>query len=486
MLRKLRSSDLLSPDFPKRIGYTHAELAALPEDAMRGVVASGIAATARATNYRELEDIVRELGQDRYEPAVPTLTALWTECALVPVRVASGHALRAIGSPGARAALQALIDDHDSPSTFLAVQAIFDDDRTTAFDRCAPYFRHELLLQPGGAVIPREIVEAFCPWSFTYPNGVEVPQWRAPWVPELLVNDRRWLDLCIRLRHDSSLGDVARNALRYADREIVNTALEAVVRNAPPRIVAPSTKPVGDLAARYVRGEHDEVWRELRAYAAIAGDLREEALAVARETMRRVARAADLIAERLAARGWTAHSGTLRTAPSPEDRVMSNRIATFTGEPLPVSLDAFWETVGGIDFVWNYDGDATPPGLGVDLDMTEMDPLAVHPPATADWQLEEWEDGRSGVHPELLGPHHLSLAPDHLHKANISGGPPYGVELPFRGADPIFVNEAHGLPFVDYLRLCFRWGGFPRLERHADRADVRACVARLCDGIEPF
>lgn len=317
-----------------------------------------------------------------------------------------------------------------------------------------------------------------------------MPQWRAPWAAELLVNDRRWFDLCIRLRHDSVLGDVARNALRYANREIVNSALEAALGSEPPRIVAPSTKAVGDLVARYVRGEHNEVWRELRAYPAISGDLREEALAVARETMRRVARAADLIARRLADQGWTALSGKLRTAPAPEDRAMFDRIATFTGELLPVSLEAFWETVGGVDFVWNYDdGDddaPTPPGLGVDLDMTEMDPLAVDPPATAEWQFEEWEDRRSGVHPELLDPYDLNLAPDHLHKANISGGPPYGVELPFRGADPIFVNEAHGLPFVDYMRLCFRWGGFPRLERHADRSDVRAFVARMCEGLEPF
>lgn len=110
LLRKLQNSDLFSPDFPKRIRYTHAEWAALPEDAMRGVHAPGIAAISRATNYRELDDIVRELGRTKYEPAVPTLTALWNECALVPVRIASGHALREIGSPEARAALQTLIE----------------------------------------------------------------------------------------------------------------------------------------------------------------------------------------------------------------------------------------------------------------------------------------------------------------------------------------------------------------------------------------
>jgi hypothetical protein len=180
--------------------------------------------------------------------------------------------------------------------------------------------------------------------------------------------------------------------------------------------------------------------------------------------------------------------GKLRTPPAPGDLAIFERIASFTGEPLPASLQAFWEIVGGIDFVWDYDdgGEDEVPSLEVDLDMVEMDPLSIDPPAFAEGLFEEWEHRRHGVQPELVDPCELVLAPDYLHKANISGGPPYGMELPFRGADPVFLNEEHKLPFVDYLRLCFRWGGFPHLERHANQPDVRAFVARMCDGIEPF
>ena len=80
----------------------------------------------------------------------------------------------------------------------------------------------------------------------------------------------------------------------------------------------------------------------------------------------------------------------------------------------------------------------------------------------------------------------LDLAPDYLHKANTSGGAPYRIELPFFGADPDFVNEAHELPFVDYLRLCFRWAGFPRLEGHADRPNVREFLQMMGNGLERF
>ena len=91
---------------------------------------------------------------------------------------------------------------------------------------------------------------------------------------------------------------------------------------------------------------------------------------------------------------------------------------------------------------------------------------------------------RSSDH--LVDPFNLDLASDRLHKANVSGGAPYGVELPCAGADPILANEEHGLPLVDYLHLGFRWAGFPRLERHAAEPDVRGFVAAMIADLETF
>jgi hypothetical protein len=103
--------------------------------------------------------------------------------------------------------------------------------------------------------------------------------------------------------------------------------------------------------------------------------------------------------------------------------------------------------------------------------------------------FEKWEDQRSGIDPELADPFQLELAPDAYHKANISGGAAYAIELPFHGADPIFANfrnENHSLPFVDYLRLCFRYGGFPRLEGLENRADVHAFLQFMTRDLPPF
>ena len=55
----------------------------------------------------------------------------------------------------------------------------------------------------------------------------------------------------------------------------------------------------------------------------------------------------------------------------------------------------------------------------------------------------------------------IAIAPDDLHKANISGGAPYEIAIPDLRADGELVNERHRLFFVDYLRLCFEFGGFP-------------------------
>jgi hypothetical protein len=153
---------------------------------------------------------------------------------------------------------------------------------------------------------------------------------------------------------------------------------------------------------------------------------------------------------------------------------------------MPPSLLAFWTIVGGVDLVWNYrDGDKSPDLLpGIELDVA--DPICVYPPGNVDWVFEEWQEAIESTHPELLDPYFLPLAPDYLHKADISGGSPYGIDLPFLGADPVFQNEEHAFHFVDYLRHCIHWGGFSRLERRGKDDNVVSFIKTLTDGFEPF
>jgi hypothetical protein len=241
-----------------------------------------------------------------------------------------------------------------------------------------------------------------------------------------------------------------------------------------------------DLLARYKSGDFVSVWREIGSHAGMAGDFLAEARDVADETMKRVARNADLVAERLAAAGWRALHGDLRSNPDATDIVIIEQIEVFTGAPLPLSLRSFWRVVGGIDWVWNYRLESPLPDLGVDLPIDEMDPLCIDAAKSVGYLLGEWEEQKQQPDSDGIRLFNLDLAPDYLHKANISGGAPYGICLPCIQADPLFADERHNLTFTDYLRLCFRWAGFPGFEDHADRRDVQRFVATFGAGLEPF
>lgn len=245
----------------------------------------------------------------------------------------------------------------------------------------------------------------------------------------------------------------------------------------------------GTLLKRYCAGEFEQVWREIRMHPNLDGDFREEVVEIADVTMRRVAQNADLLSERLHAVGWkvlSLQNTAFRTPPTPEDQEVFIRIAEISGAPIPPTLFAFWRMVGGINWVWDYDSEIGPPYIGFDLPLEEHDALCVFAPAEVAYLFDEWIDQIKVAGADREYRLRIDLAPDYLHKANISGGSAYCIEVPFSGADPTFADERHCLPFLDYLRLAFRWGGFPGLERHSARSDVQDFVTRFGKHLIPF
>lgn len=250
-----------------------------------------------------------------------------------------------------------------------------------------------------------------------------------------------------------------------------------------------SVSRIGDLLTRYEKGNFANVWSEIRIYPSIGGDFRAEVQEVAEATMRRVAHNVDLLAERLNAHGWRALvplGESLRTAPSSENEAIFEAVEKITECPVPPSLLAFWRVVGGVNFVWDYDCESPLPMFAENLSLDGMDPLCVAPPAELPYIFEVWEEQKNEPDPDLIEPFQIDLAPDDLHKANISGGAPYSVSLPFWGADPVLDGERHRLPFTDYLRMCFRWAGFPGLQYHSDHAAVLRFIEQFGKGLEPF
>src|ERR1700682_1044994 len=133
-LGALERSELFSPHFTRRRHLTHSQWAGLSEEQRLEARAAQTTAIRRARNTSALVDIVKEIGRAKQESAVALLAKLWSDCALEPVRIAAGHALRAIANREARAALEVLIEDADHFSVFFAVRAVFDADPATAFD----------------------------------------------------------------------------------------------------------------------------------------------------------------------------------------------------------------------------------------------------------------------------------------------------------------------------------------------------------------
>jgi hypothetical protein len=146
------------------------------------------------------------------------------------------------------------------------------------------------------------------------------------------------------------------------------------------------------------------------------------------------------------------------------------------GGPLPLSLRAFYELVGSVNFVgtrpahWNrlrksvFDtmveraaGQHGTRARSQDEEDVGLDPLYVAP---LEDQLERYHYLGSPGDPFLL-----AIAPDHWHKLNISGLGNYDVEVPCPSADAPLLHEWHQTTFVNYLRICMRWAGLPGLAR---------------------
>lgn len=223
---------------------------------------------------------------------------------------------------------------------------------------------------------------------------------------------------------------------------------------------------------RYKNGEYEQVWAELLA---LGGTIREEplyseALAVAHETMTRVRNNVELLFQRLKDLNYQfLYPEMAYIAPQPET---INLIQKLEGQGgiLPISVRVFFEEVGSVYFLGAH------PKLSERIDIKieqpyEMhvysDPIAITPPDSDELESYEIdvsfdtenidEDG------QIITPYSLEIAPDEVHKAGYSGGGPYEIYFPDLAIDAPLQNWSKKVTFVEYLRICFQWGGFPGL-----------------------
>jgi hypothetical protein len=348
------------------------------------------------------------------------------------------------------------------------------------------HFNHEQLLHnaEGPAIV--------------YRDGVRVYAWNGKAVPE------RWIT------EPEKAAQPATKTKRAKPTSILKVSLpvDHTARIAQLREAAGGKCPLFD---RYVAGEYEGIWKEL---VALGPSVREDphaadALAVAYETMHRVEQNVRTLVERLTGMGYRftpnpgasgaasaavtglarmlasvvasmVSSGAAKQAKQPESAPhvpptpdAQKRVADFEKQfgALPLSLRAFYEVVGEVNLIGTHPA-IDPPGNTV-----AIDPLVVH---GLDEGLVEYDEEDEDGEGE---PSAITIAPDDLHKANVSGGDAYEMAIPDLRADGELLNERHRLFFVEYLRLCFKLGGFPGYEA---MGTIPAELGRLSAGLIPF
>jgi hypothetical protein len=155
------------------------------------------------------------------------------------------------------------------------------------------------------------------------------------------------------------------------------------------------------------------------------------------------------LCERLATAGYVFQYPE-EVFPGPEvDAVRAiRRIESEAGE-VPLALKLFWLHVGSVNLCGSH-----PAWRGCEY----PDPLVVYPPSVA---LPDLDDFREEPEGSFLIP----IAPDDLHKADVSGGMYYNVSVPAVEDDPLLNDERHGVSFLAYLEIALASAGFPGLER---------------------
>lgn len=222
-----------------------------------------------------------------------------------------------------------------------------------------------------------------------------------------------------------------------------------------------------DLLARYRAGARERVWHEPRQLGdrVREPDLASQAQAVCDEMALRARHNIEVIVDRLTTQGYRFHDNDDEQTPIAPTRTPTAHAAPLddwlTGRfgPVPMAVSSWLRLVGDVWLVGthpSWPGSAQADPLVLELEYSRYGGASAKD--FYDGELDAWRDS-TGDDPSA-GCFVLPVAPDRLHKANISGGAPYGFRLPDGCAEGIFVAEV-AIPFVDYLNQVFRSGGFP-------------------------
>jgi len=249
------------------------------------------------------------------------------------------------------------------------------------------------------------------------------------------------------------------------------------------------------LYDRYLEGFYQEVYDELLAKQeqVVEGHNYEDALLVAREIMKRVRYNVGLLIPRLRDLEYQFGKGFFEDM-SPEERAMVETDAPIFKKPdpktpekvllleqltgtLPLSLKCWYEEVGSINLVGLFPS-SSDRDFGLEYGCI-LDPLFIYSIEMAIKMVTSYiNKGVWNRDPSL------ALSPDNYFKYGYGGTGAYSIILPCKAFDAPLLLERHHTTFINYLRLCFRWGGFPGLE--LDNQLKPSELASLIKDLQPF
>lgn len=218
--------------------------------------------------------------------------------------------------------------------------------------------------------------------------------------------------------------------------------------------------------SRYRAGHRDAVWHELRQAGSLSQrpELVAEAQAVCDEMARRARQNIEVIVGRLVEQGFSFHTNDDAKSPvtpfhPPDGRV--DEVLSWLGksfDAIPLTLVSWIRHVGDVWLVGTHP--EWPESSSADPLVIELEGSMYPNDAIVDYFSEELSAHEEEPGGDSAGPFVLPVAPDRLHKENVSGGSPYGFVLPDGCADGMFSAEVM-MPFVSYLQWVFAGGGFP-------------------------
>jgi hypothetical protein len=284
----------------------------------------------------------------------------------------------------------------------------------------------------------------------------------------------------------------------------------------------PSVVEPAQLLTRYRNGEHEDVWRDLESLGESVRSARylEPARAVARETMRRARHNIEMIVARLRELNYRFTGIGEQCDRDRRFGIGMDEVARNLGPTRPANLQegAAWFLLHSVGKLHTIQAQLTQPdephqpfvapAAGVAKQLKKLARMGIVLPLSLEaWVEEVGSVDLTGAHPvlcfvvaeegfpnvfadplivdvplsyiaeEYAGEEiDCPISPDDDGKAGAHECEFYSVRLPNLRADTTLQGERHNTTFVNYLRVAFRWGGFPGWEQYQKRPEKELAV----------